>query len=124
MIKEGKIQPSSSTVGSPVLFVPKPNGQGLRLCVDYRHLNDYTKMDRTPLPTMKELQSRLNSAIHIANIDLKSEVHFMRMALWHEQFPAFHTIFGLYEYMVMPFGCCNALLTFQREISRILRPLL
>jgi hypothetical protein len=33
MIKEGKIRPSSSTVGSPILFVPKPNG--LRLASLY-----------------------------------------------------------------------------------------
>ena len=59
MIKEGKIRPSSSTVGSPILFVPKPNGRGLRLWIDYQHLNDYTKKDRTPLPIMEELSSRL-----------------------------------------------------------------
>jgi hypothetical protein len=34
MIKEGKIRPSSSPAGSPVLLVPKPGGRGLRLCVD------------------------------------------------------------------------------------------
>jgi len=59
MIKEGKIRPSSSTVGSPILFVPKPNGRGLRLCIDYRHLNDYTKKDKTPLPIMEELSARV-----------------------------------------------------------------
>jgi len=37
MIKEGKIRLSSSSVGSPILFVPKPNGNGFRLFVDYRH---------------------------------------------------------------------------------------
>jgi hypothetical protein len=31
MIREKKIRPSSSSVGSPILFVPKPNGKGLRL---------------------------------------------------------------------------------------------
>jgi len=40
MIKEGKIRLSSSTVGSPILFVPKPISGGLRLCIYYRHLND------------------------------------------------------------------------------------
>jgi len=46
------------------------------------------------------------------------------MALGHEKFTAFRTKFGLYEYLVMPFGLCNALATFQREINIILRPLL
>jgi len=35
MIHEKKIRPSSSSVESPILFVLKPNGKGLRLCVDY-----------------------------------------------------------------------------------------
>jgi hypothetical protein len=35
MINEGKIRPSCRTVGSPILFVPKPSGRGLHLCVDY-----------------------------------------------------------------------------------------
>ena len=38
-LKKGYIRPSSSPVASPVLFVKKPSG-GLRLCVDYRKLND------------------------------------------------------------------------------------
>jgi len=35
MEKSGKIRPSTSPAGSPILLVPKPNGKGLRLCVDY-----------------------------------------------------------------------------------------
>jgi len=34
MEKTGKIKRSTSSAGSPILFVPKPNGLGLRLCVD------------------------------------------------------------------------------------------
>jgi len=124
MIKEGKIRPSSSTVGSHKSFIPKPNGWGLRLCIEYRPLNDYTKKDETPLPIMEELSARVKGATHITKVDLKSGFYLIRMALGHKKYTAFHTKFGLYEYLVMPFGLCNGPATFQREINRIWCPLL
>jgi len=42
MERTGKIRRSTSPAGSPILFIPKPNGRGLRLCVDYRALNRIT----------------------------------------------------------------------------------
>ena len=39
MLRTGKIRPSKSPAGAPILFVPKAHGRGLRLCVDYRGFN-------------------------------------------------------------------------------------
>jgi hypothetical protein len=119
MVKEVKIRQSSSTVSSPSLFIPKPNGRGLRLCIDCRHLNDYPKEDYILLLIMEELQSQLNGATHIPKTDLKSGFYLIRMALRQEKFSAFRTKFGLYECIVMPLGLCNAPATFQQEINRI-----
>jgi hypothetical protein len=73
MIRDKKIRPSStSSVGSPILFVPKPNGKGLRLCVDYRHLNGHTKKDKTALPIMDELSRKMRDCDYITKIDIKA----------------------------------------------------
>jgi hypothetical protein len=45
MIREGRVRPSSSLIGSPISVVSKTNGQGLRFCVDDRHLNQNTIKD-------------------------------------------------------------------------------
>jgi len=73
---------------------------------------------------MDELSTKLRDCYFITKIDMKAGFHLMRMAMGHEKFTAFGTKFGLYEYMVMPFGLTHAPASFQREINRILRPLL
>jgi hypothetical protein len=54
-IKKKFIRPSESPAGYPIIFVPKKNRK-LRLCVDYRKLNDITIKNRYPLPNITELR--------------------------------------------------------------------
>ncbi len=49
-LRKGFIRPSKSPAASPILFIPKKNGE-LRLCVDYRGLNAITRKNRYP-PTI------------------------------------------------------------------------
>jgi len=71
MEDDGKIRKSSSPIGVPILFVPKPDGT-LRLCVDYRGLNKITSKNKCPLPLMSELRSRLGKATIFTKWDLKN----------------------------------------------------
>ena len=50
MLREEVIKPSTSPWAAPVVLVKKKNG-GLRLCVDYRRLNQLKKTGRIPAPT-------------------------------------------------------------------------
>jgi hypothetical protein len=54
-LKAGIFEVSTSPYGAPVLFVPKPNGRGLRLCVDYRALNAITINNRCTIPRIDNL---------------------------------------------------------------------
>jgi len=58
MLKQGKICPSKSLAGAPILFIPKPHG-GLRLVVDYRGLNKVTIHNKYPIPLMMELRDQV-----------------------------------------------------------------
>ena len=60
----------------------------------------------------------------ITKLDFKASVHLMRMAIGHEKYTAFHTNFGLFEYLVIRFGLTNAPATFEREVNLISRPVL
>jgi hypothetical protein len=107
MLRTGKIRRSTSSASSPILFVPKPHGRGLRLCVDYRGLNRITIANRYPLPLMSELQDRIRDAQIFTKIDLKNGYHLVRIKDGDEWKTAFRTRYGLYEFLVMPFGLCN-----------------
>ena len=52
-LANGFIRASKSPAGAPILFVRKPDGS-LRLCVDYRGLNNLTIKNRYPLPLIGE----------------------------------------------------------------------
>ena len=52
------IEPSQAEYGSPILFVKKPSG-GLRLCIDYRKINEIMKCNRYPLPLIDEIIARV-----------------------------------------------------------------
>ncbi len=124
MLASGKISPSKSPAGSPVLFVPKPHGRGLRLCVDYRGLNKVTIANRYPLPLMNELRDRVQGAKIFTKIDLKAGFHLIRIKQGDEWKTAFRTRYGHFQYNVMPFGLENAPATFQNMMNDILRDML
>src|SRR5947209_2120103 len=98
MLKSGKIRPSQSPAGAPILFVPKPHGRGLRLCVDYRGLNKITVKNRYPLPLMDELRNRVQGSTRFTKIDLKSGYNLVRVAEGEEWKTAFRTRYGHFEY--------------------------
>jgi len=124
MERTGKIRHSTSAAGSPILFVPKPHGRGLRLCVNYRALNRITVPNRYPLPLMQELQDRVQGAEWFTKMDLKNGFHLIRIKEGDEWKTAFRTRYGLFEFQVMPFGLTNAPSTFQDMMNHVLSDML
>jgi hypothetical protein len=120
LLKKGFIRVSSSPASAPVLFAKKPGG-GLRLCIDYRALNAITKKDRYPLPLIRETLNSLSKAKWFTKLDVIAAFHKIRVAEGDEWKTAFRTRFGLYEWLVTPFGMANSPSTFQRYINWTLR---
>lgn len=123
LVKSGFIQPSKSPFGAPILFVKKKDGT-MRMCVDYRALNNITIKNAYPLPRIEELFDRLQGAKYFSKIDLRSGYHQIRIDPQDVPKTAFRTRYGHFEFLVLPFGLTNAPGTFMHLMHQTFREFL
>ena len=113
MLDVGVICPSQSPWCRAVVLVWKKDGT-LHFCVDFCRLNAWTKKDSYPLLQIQKVLESMAGAMHFSMMDFKSGFWQVRMVPESQQYTAF-TVgnLGFYEFTHMPFGLCNAPLTFQ-----------
>ena len=75
----------------------------LRMCVDYRSLNEVTIKNKYPLPMINNLFDQLEGATMFSKIDLRSGYHQLKIREQDIPKTTFTTRYGLYEYTVMSF---------------------
>jgi hypothetical protein len=101
------IKSSSSPWRAPILLVKKKDGI-MRLCVDYRALNEVTVKNKYPLPWIDGLFDQLKGAKYFSKIDMRLGYYQLRIRSEDVPKTAFVTRYGQHEFIVMPFGLTNA----------------
>lgn len=118
LIQQGLAVPSNSPWASPCLLVPKEDGQQ-RFCTDYRRVNAVTVPDAHPLPRIDDLIDEVGQSQFITKLDLLKGYYQIPLTQEAQQISAFITPFGLFQYLVAPFGMRNCPATFQRAMNQL-----
>ena len=120
LLSAGIIRKSKSPWASNVVLVRKKSGK-LRMCVDYRMLNNRSVKDSYALPRIQEVFDVLQGSKYFSTIDQKSGYHQVEIEENHKERTAF-TVgpLGFYEYNKMPFGLSNSPATYQRLMEECL----
>ncbi|XP_063438199.1 uncharacterized protein LOC134719148 [Mytilus trossulus] len=120
LLSAGIIRRSHSPWSSNVVLVRKKDGS-LRMCVDYRQLNDITIKDSYALPRIEEILDSLGGNTFYTVLDMKSGYHQVEVLEEHKERTAF-TVgpLGFFEYNRLPFGLANSPATYQRLMEECL----
>ena len=119
----GIIVPSASSRVSPIVPVRKSDGNGYRLCIDYRELNQHTpRVPFAQLSTHDTIQ-RLSGNHFFAKLDLSKG--FFQIALHPDSqaATAFLTSFGQFQFTRLPQGVSNGTSYFHTRIAHEFRDL-
>jgi len=93
-------------------FINKKD-RNLQPIQDYQLLNAVTKKNAAPIPLIPKLVNKLLGAQFFTKLDIRWGYNNIRIHEGDEYKTAFKTPLGLFESLVMMFGLCNALATFQ-----------
>ncbi|XP_028062797.1 uncharacterized protein LOC114266101 [Camellia sinensis] len=101
-----------------IVPVKKKNGQ-IRVCIDFRDLNEACPKDDFLLPITELLVDATTGYETLSFMDGYSGYNQIRIAPEDEEMTAFRTSRGVFYYKVMPFGLKNAGATYQRAMTVI-----
>jgi len=121
MKRQGVIEESQSPWVSPAVMVRKKDGT-VRFCVDYRKLNAVTVKDSYPLPRIDDMLDRLSGNSWFSTLDLKSGYWQVKIRPEDKEKNCVFNWKGTLAIHCDVF--CNAPVTFERLMEKILNQLL
>jgi hypothetical protein len=115
----GISNPNNISVAFPAFLAKRPRCDKLRLCVDFRKLNEVTKDIIYPLPRIYDIIENMKDKSYFSIIDLKSGYWQLPLTERAKALCNMITQLGTFQYHVLPFGLKNAPAHFQRMMNKI-----
>uniref|UniRef100_A0A7I4XWY3 RNA-directed DNA polymerase n=1 Tax=Haemonchus contortus TaxID=6289 RepID=A0A7I4XWY3_HAECO len=119
LLRAGRIVESDTPWVHNTVLVKKKDGS-LRVCLDFRPLNEVTIPDHYPLPRIDDILSKISGHKYYTTLDLASGYMQLLLSPESQEKCGWITHRGIYQFVYLPFGLKNAGAYFCRAMSRIL----
>ena len=122
MVDEKVIEPiNHSQWAAPIVTVLKPDKESVRICGDFKQLNECVSCDQYPLPKVDELLADIGKGKIFSTIDLKNAYLQIPVGEESQKFLLINTHKGLFKFTRLPFGLSSSPAIFQRFIANLLK---
>ena len=123
LLKNGIIKECESAWNSPIVCVKKKDQKEIRICLDFRQLNEITERPIFPIPNVDEILDHIGNARYFSTLDLGNAYYQIELEEASKEKTAFSTRNRQYCFNRMPFGIAAAPATFQRMMNKMLEDL-
>ena len=104
------------------MVIPKTSG-GVRITVNYKKLNQISKLNQLPIPRVDQVLGTLGSGTVFSLFDMVSSFHQIKEHKDTVPLTAFSAPTGLYEWLVMPQGSNASPGWFVNVINKVIKDL-
>ena len=122
MVKNGiieKIRHPTDWVSAMVPVIKK-GSKDIRICVDYKHLNQNLIREKFSIPTFEELSAKLSNATTFSKLDASSGFYQIPIHEESRDYTTFITPNGRYRFLRLPMGVNIAPEIYQRKMTEML----
>jgi hypothetical protein len=102
---------------SPIVVTKHSDGVRVRICGDYKKVNEMLKCPPVSLPTREDLSYAIQGCKVFSKIDFDQAYHQLRLSEKSKQMTTISTPFGLFRYNRLPYGVSPAPAKFQNFMS-------
>ena len=101
---------------SNAVLTPKKDGENIKASLDLTDANKYIKRTRHAIPTLRELETRLNGAKYFSHLDMNDGYMQLELAGESRKLTTFYTHRGLKRFKRLHFGVNSAAEIFNEEV--------
>jgi transposase InsO family protein len=119
LLEMGIVEHCVSSYAVPLVVVPKKDDD-IRLCVNYKKLNEVSEFDPFPVPRVDELIEKVGNAKYLTALDATKGYWQIPLSENSRLKSCFRCEFGTFCFYVMPFGLHSSGATYMRLMQKIL----